>query len=117
MSLLEEKEGKDVQIAELKKENEELRAAVEPLNAQISNLQAELEAKVGEIANKDALLVEKENRIVELQEQVRVLENEKAMALQTIQDKENVINSLNAQTVELQGQIGNLTAIINSKNE
>ena len=31
MTLLEEKEGKDVQIAELKKENEELRAKVEPL--------------------------------------------------------------------------------------
>ena len=76
MALLEEKEGKDVQIAELEKENEELRAAVEPLNVQIANLQAELEAKVGEIAGKDALLVEKENKIVELQEQADLKLNE-----------------------------------------
>ena len=76
MALLEEKEGKDVQIAELKKENEELRAAVEPLNVQIANLQAELETKVEEITDKDALLAEKENKIVELQEQADLKLNE-----------------------------------------
>lgn len=52
ITLLEEKEVKDAQIAELRKENEELRVTVEPLNVQIANLQAELDAKVGEIANK-----------------------------------------------------------------
>lgn len=72
MLLLEEKEGKDAQIAELRKENEELRAIVEPLNIQIANLQAELDVKVGEIANKDELLAEKENKIVELQEQANL---------------------------------------------
>ena len=35
IELLKEKEVKDVQITELKKENEELRVAVEPLNVQI----------------------------------------------------------------------------------
>ena len=62
-------------------------------------------------------MIEKENKIVELQGRIAFLEEEKNIALQTIQDKENMINSLNAQTVELQGQIGNLTAVINSKNE
>ena len=60
MLLLEEKEGNDAQIAELKKENEELRATVEPLNAQITNLQAELENKAKNI------------KIAELQEQANL---------------------------------------------
>ena len=69
-------EVKDAQIAELRRENEELRVSIEPLNVQIANLQAELEAKVEEIADKDALLAEKENKIVELQEQADLKLNE-----------------------------------------
>lgn len=65
MLLLEEKEGKDVQITELRKENEELRAAVEPLNTQIANLQAELENKAKEIEAKNI-------KIAELQEQANL---------------------------------------------
>ena len=48
-------EEKDAQIAELRRENEVLRASVEPLNAQISELQAELNIKIQEIENKDNL--------------------------------------------------------------
>ena len=89
IELFKANEVKDTQIAELRRENEGLRANIEPLNAQISELQ-------GQIAS---------------------LEEEKNVTLQTIQDKENTINSLNTQIVELQGQIENLTATINSKNE
>ena len=39
-------EVKDTQIAELRIENEGLRASVEPLNAQITELQAELNIKI-----------------------------------------------------------------------
>ena len=53
IELFEVGEVKDTQIAELRRENEELRGSVEPLNAQISKLQAELNVKIGEIANKD----------------------------------------------------------------
>ncbi len=45
-------EVKDTQIAELRRENEGLRATVESLNAQISELQAELNVKIQEIENK-----------------------------------------------------------------
>ncbi len=94
IELFKEGEAKDTQIAELRRENEVLRVNVEPLNAQIAELQAELNAKIGEIANKDSLLIEKENKIVELQRRIDSLEEEKNVALQTIQDKENMINSL-----------------------
>ena len=76
IELFKEVEVKDAQIAELRRENEELRVSIEPLNVQIANLQAELEAKVEEIADKDALLAEKENKIVELQEQADLKLNE-----------------------------------------
>ena len=89
IELFKEGEAKDTQINELKAEVESLKTSVEPLNA----------------------------KIVELQGQIEVLEQEKEVALQSIQDKEVIINSLNTQTVELQGQIENLTNVINSKNE
>ena len=69
MALLEEKEGKDFQIAELKKENEELRVAIEPLNVQIANLQSELEIKIKEVNDKDLLLAEQSEEVAKLQEQ------------------------------------------------
>lgn len=77
MTLLEEKEVKDTQIAELRRENEGLRANAEPLNAQI----------------------------FELQGQIASLEEEKNVALQTIQDKENTISTKDNTIANLQSEL------------
>ena len=84
------------EIIELFKEGKVKDVQINGLKAEVESLKAGVEA---------------------LNIQISQLEQEKEIVLQSIRDKENIINSLNAQTVELQGQIENLTNVLNSKNE